>query len=76
MNFSKIKLQMVKEQNFDYNSRIVKSAKDIVKYINEFEELEKATEENMLLICLNTKNQIVAYSQVAKGRNRVLSHRC
>lgn len=76
MNFSKIKLQMVKEKSFDYNSRIVKSATDIVKYINEYEELEKLSEEQMMLICLNTKNQIVAYTQVAKGRNRVLSHRC
>ncbi len=67
MNFSKIKLQMLKEKNFDYNSRVIKSAKDIVKTVNEYEELEKATEESILLICLNCKNQIVAYSELAKG---------
>ena len=67
MNFSKIKLQMVQEKNYRYNSKIVKSAKDIVKYINDIEELNKATEENMLLICLNARNNIIAYSQVAKG---------
>lgn len=67
MNFSKIKLQMIQEKNYRYNSKIIKSAKDIVKYINDIEELDKATEENMLLICLNARNNIIAYSQVAKG---------
>lgn len=67
MKFSKIKLQMVQEQNFNYNSRTITSAKEIVKYINEFEELEKATEEHTILICLNNKNQIVAYTEIAKG---------
>lgn len=67
MKFSKIKLQMVQEKKFNYNSKIVSSATDIVKYINEFEELEKATEETTLLICLNVKNQVVAYTELAKG---------
>ena len=67
MKFSKIKLQMVQEQNFNYNSKIIKSAVDIVKYINEYEELEKATEEHTILICLNNKNQILAYTEIAKG---------
>lgn len=67
MKFSKIKLQMVQEEKFNYNSRIITSSKDIVKCVNEYEELEKATEEHMLLICLNTKNQIIAYSELSKG---------
>lgn len=67
MKFSKIKLQMVQEENFNYNSRTIKTAVDIVKYINENEELEKATEEHTILICLNNKNQILAYTEIAKG---------
>ena len=67
MKFSKIKLQMVKERNFDYNSKTITSAQDIVKCINKYEQLEKATEEHTILICLNTKNQIIAYSEIAKG---------
>ena len=67
MKFSKIKLQMVQEQNFNYNSKVIKSTIDIVKYINELEELEKSAEENTLLICLNNKNQIIAYTEIAKG---------
>lgn len=69
MKFSKIKLQMVQEQNFNYNSKTISSAQDIVKYINEYEELEKATEEHTILICLNTKNQIIAYREIAVGGN-------
>lgn len=69
MKFSKIKLQMIQEKNFNYNSKTIKSAKDIVKTINEFEELEKATEEHTILICLNSKNQIVAYTEIAVGRD-------
>ena len=67
MKYSKIKLQMLKEKSFEYNSKIIKSAEDIVKIINKNEELEKATQENALLICLNTKNQIVAYTEIGKG---------
>lgn len=67
MKFSKIKLQMLKEQNFEYNSEVIKSTIDIVKYINNIEELERATEESTILICLDVANQIVAYSEVAKG---------
>lgn len=67
MKYSKIKLQMLKEKSFEYNSKVIKSAEDIVKTINNNEELEKATQENALLICLNTKNQIVAYTEIGKG---------
>ena len=67
MQFSKIKLQMVKEKDFTYNSRKIKSTQDMVEYIKEIEQLDLATEEIAILICLNTKNQIVAYSEIAKG---------
>ena len=67
MKFSKIKLQMVKEKDFTYNSDKINSTKDAVKYIKEIEQLDLATEEIAILICLNTKNQIIAYSEIAKG---------
>lgn len=67
MKFSRIKLQMVKEKDFTYNSRKIKSTQDMVEYIKEIEQLDLATEEIAILICLNTKNQIVAYSEIAKG---------
>lgn len=67
MTFSKIKLQIVKEKNYNYNSRIIKGTIDVVKCINDIEELDKAPEESTIIICLNAKNQIMAYSVVAKG---------
>ena len=67
MQFSKIKLQMIKEKNYNYNSKKIKSAIDIVKYINGIEQLDKATEENIILICLDSKNKILSYTEIAKG---------
>ena len=67
MKFSKIKLQMVKEKNFTYNSKTIFNSKDIVKYINEIEKLDLEPDEKIILICLNNKNQIIAYSEIAKG---------
>lgn len=67
MTFSKIKIQAIKEENYKYNTRTISSATDIVKIVNEIEELEKATEEITILICLNNKNQIMGYSEIAKG---------
>lgn len=67
MKFSKIKLQMVKEKSFTYNSKTISSSKDIVKYINEIENLDLEPDEKIVLICLNNKNQVIAYSEIAKG---------
>lgn len=67
MKFSKVKLQITNEKDFDYNSKRVKTPLDIVKYINEIEKLDKEAEEITIMVCLNSKNQIVAYSEVAKG---------
>ena len=67
MQFSKIKLQMIKEKNYNYNSKKIKSAIDIVKYVNGIEQLDKATEENIILICLDSKNKILSYTEIAKG---------
>lgn len=67
MKFSKIRLQQIVEKDFNYNTRKIKSSNDIVRFINEYEELDKATEEITILICLNTKGQIVGYSEIAKG---------
>ena len=72
MNFSKIKLQMVKEKEYSYNEEQIRNAMDVVKYINNIENLECASEEYVLLICLNNQNQIIAYSEIAKRRNEFM----
>lgn len=68
MKFCKIKLQQVAEKNINYNSCKIKSTRDIVQLINSFEELDKLAEEVTFQICLNNKNQIIAYTEIAKGR--------
>lgn len=67
MNYQKVKLQMIKEKNFTYNSQKISTSKDIVNEVNKFEKLENASEEKMIQINLNNKNQIVSYLEVAKG---------
>ena len=67
MKFSKVSLRLAEEKTCNYNSRIIKETTDVIKFINETEEMYNYVEERMLLICLNTKNQIIAYSEIARG---------
>lgn len=65
MNFNKIKI--LKEKSIKYNSQIIKSTTDIVKLISGIESIEDLADESTFLICLNSKNQILAYTEIAKG---------
>ena len=67
MNFSKIKLQQVVEKNFKYNSRKVKSGKDIVKLINKIEKIDKSINEVTIIVSIDNRNHIISYSEIAKG---------
>ena len=65
MNFCKIKILV--EKNLNYNSRIFTTKKDIAEYISNIENLSDCAEEYCFIICLNSKNNIVGYSEIAKG---------
>lgn len=67
MKINKIKLQMIQEKEVEYKTNKIKSAKDIVKFMNDIEKINLLAEENVFLLCLNTKNEIVSYSEIAKG---------
>ena len=67
MEFYKVKLQMIKEAKKEYNSRIIKTSKDIVDFINSEEMYSLSSVENVILIALDTKNHIIAYTEIAKG---------
>lgn len=67
MKINKIKLQIIREKEVEYKTNKIKSAKDIVKFMNDIEEMNLLAEENVFLICLNTKNEILSYSEIAKG---------
>lgn len=65
MNFNKIKI--LKEKSIEYNPQMIKTTTDIVKFISEMEDIESLADESVFVICLNTKNQILAYTEIAKG---------
>lgn len=67
MTIQKIKLQMVKEANAIYTLETITTAMDIVKLINAHEEYELTPTEKIILIGLNTKNQVNIYTEVASG---------
>lgn len=67
MKFNKITLKMVREKSYDYNSQKITSALDIVKLINGQENIVNNTDESVYIICLNTKNQIVNFMEIAKS---------
>lgn len=67
MTIQKIKLQMVKEASAIYTSEKITTAMDIVKLINAHEEYELTPTEKIILIGLNTKNQVNIYTEIASG---------
>ena len=66
MKAYKVKLQMVKEKTIEYNATIA-SPIDIVKFINSLENYDLSVNERVVVIALNTKNHIVAYSEISAG---------
>lgn len=70
----KVKL-ILKEENIEYKTNKIKSAKDVIEFMNSIEQMNLLAEETTFLMCLNTKNEIVAYSEIAKGRDRPMPHR-
>lgn len=70
----KVKL-ILKEENVEYNCDRIRNVKDVIKFMNSIEQMNLLAEETTFLICLNTKNEVVAYSEIAKGRDRPMPHR-
>ena len=66
MELYKVKLQMIKDKTINTNDKIKKPI-DIVNYINSIENYSMATTETLIVVALNTKNEIVAYSEIAHG---------
>lgn len=66
MKAYKVKLQMVKEKTIEYDPMIAKPM-DIVKFINSIENYDLSINERVVVIALNTKNHIVAYTEISIG---------
>ena len=67
MEFYKIKLQMIKQDNVRITDKTMTNATDIIDFINSIEGYNQAINENVIVIMLNTKNKIIAYSEIGMG---------
>lgn len=66
MKFIKIKLQLIKE--VEHNTKTISSAREIVSLINKYEQLSQSLQERVILVCLNQNEQIIQYSEIARGK--------
>lgn len=66
MEIYKNKLLMVKEQNFEYNENISCTTK-AVDFIRNIIQIQNEPEEVIVLIGLDTKNNILGFSEVSRG---------
>lgn len=62
---SVVKLQMLKEKTFPYETNVIKSPQNAVSLLHEF--IGKEDREHFVLICLDTKNKIIALNTVSIG---------
>ena len=64
--FSKYTLEMVKEDEKEYNGQILNSECAYQKFLEVF-RLDKKAEEHLVMFGLNTRNDIIAAFLIAKG---------
>ena len=65
--FNKVSLRMVCEKTYEYNNTTICSTLDAVDFINQQEDIADNAEENVYCIAMDNKNQIISFSQIAKG---------
>ena len=65
--FNKISLRLVNEKTYEYNPTIIHTQTDVVKFIDDQEDIRNHTEERVYCIAMNTKNEIIGFSQIAQG---------
>lgn len=67
MEIYKTSIKLVRETITQYNNINIKNATDIVKLVDNIENIKNNDVENAYIICLNNKNVPVNYSLIAKG---------
>ncbi len=67
MEIYKTSIKLVRETTTQYNDNSIKNITDIVKLIDNIEDIKNNDVENAYIICLNNKNVPVNYSLIAKG---------
>ena len=66
MKFYKVKLQMIKERTVQ-TEQDISAPIDAVKFINSIENYDLSINERVIVIGLNSKNKILAYSEISSG---------
>lgn len=67
MEIQKVKLQMVKDGSAIYTLEKITTPKDIIKLINAHERYDLATTEKIVVVGMDSKNQVNTYSEIATG---------
>lgn len=67
MTIQKVKLQMVKEPSAIYTAEKITTPFDIVELINSHEQYDLSPTEKVIIIGLNTKNEVNIYMEIATG---------
>lgn len=69
VEFKKARLKLEIDKETIYKGKITKPL-DMVKAMNKIEKYNELAEEYVMVIALNNGNNIIAYSEVAKGSER------
>lgn len=67
MKIYKTSIKLVRETTTQYNNTNIKNITDVVKLIDNIEDIKNLDVENTFIICLDNKNMPVDYSLIAKG---------
>lgn len=67
MKIYKTSIKLVREATTQYNNTNIKNITDIIKLVDNIEDIKNNDVENVYIICLNNKSVPVNYSLIAKG---------
>lgn len=67
MKIYKTSIKLVRETTTQYNNTNIKNITDIIKLVDNIEDIKNNDVENVYIICLSNKNVPVNYSLIAKG---------
>lgn len=67
MKIYKTSIKLVRETTTQYNNTSIKNITDIIKLVDNIEDIKNNDVENVYIICLNNKSVPVNYSLIAKG---------
>lgn len=67
MKISRTSIRLIRETTTEYNKNQIKNMIDVVKLVDDLEDIQNLDVENAFIICLNNQNEPVNYSLIAKG---------